>query len=71
VKVDAGKLIGASKSVISALADSGITIIAARVESERLAAEMIELGVVCGQGFVFGHPKPARQGGGTKQRLAA
>lgn len=67
VKVDAAILLAANlPEPRSQLADRfdahGIRLIATRIESDKTVAEVLELGVSYGQGFLFGKPRPGRHG---------
>lgn len=38
----------------------GMTLIVTRIETDRTVAEVLELGATCGQGYLFGQPRPGR-----------
>ena len=65
VKVDAAVLLAAEtlepKSRLAARFEAhGVTLIATRIETDKTVAEVLELGVPCGQGYLFGKPRPGR-----------
>lgn len=68
VKVDAAVLLAAEtlepKSRLAArFGAHGVTLIATRIETDKTVAEVLELGVPCGQGYLFGKPRPGRDAG--------
>lgn len=64
VKVDAAVLLegeaAQSRALLAGLAQQGLTLIATRIETDRAVAEVLDLGVTHGQGFLFGEPRPGR-----------
>jgi len=70
-KIAAADLIDADPNVIAGIAKRGTQIIAVRIETERQAVLINELGIGFGQGFLFGEARPARMDGGERLRRAA
>lgn len=64
VKVDAAILLATAqepRSMTAARFEAhGVTLIATRIETDKTVAEVLELGVACGQGYLFGRPRPGR-----------
>jgi cyclic-di-GMP phosphodiesterase, flagellum assembly factor TipF len=64
IKVPAGLLLGRNglddADLSSLLAGSGIDLVADRVESENIAADVLERGLRFGQGNLFAPPRPVR-----------
>lgn len=53
--------IGAPRETLAeTLEHQGVTLIITRIETDRTAAEVVELGAACGQGYLFGAPRPGR-----------
>ena len=70
VKVDAAHLLAAEtpepKSRLAERFEAhGVTLIATRIETDRTVAEVLDLGVSYGQGYLFGKPRPGRGAGGA------
>ncbi|HEY4545882.1 MAG TPA: EAL domain-containing protein [Pedomonas sp.] len=70
VKVDAAHLLAAEtqvpKSRLAAGFEAhGVTLVATRIETDRTVAEVLDLGVSCGQGYLFGKPRPGRAAAGS------
>ncbi len=59
-KIDADLLLGASSTQLRDLRLRGAHVIASRVENERQVIELMDLGITLAQGYLFGHPRPAR-----------
>ena len=61
VKIDADAFLAEDgEALVAGLRRRGIDVIATRVESERQVVELLDLGVGFAQGYLFGHPRPAR-----------
>lgn len=61
VKMDADAFLAEDgEALVAGLRRRGIDVIATRVESERQVVELLDLGVGFAQGYLFGHPRPAR-----------
>ena len=65
LKMDADAFLGTPAGAARAmLAETferhGVTLIITRIETDRTVAEVLELGATCGQGYLFGAPRPGR-----------
>ncbi len=71
VKVPASLLLDSSAKVAGKLdrndlrlllERNGINLIAERIETERQVVDILDMGIVFGQGYLFGEPRPLREG---------